>query len=266
MSYSVQQIGITGPSANIGGSSEYHIDTKFSNKLSIDQVRDRFDAIAKKYAELGRSIEFSNQGVAGSVYDLNATPEERSALLSRAASAHAPREGYLSFDYYAPTTGKSRFDASAEGAPIFVAGASGLKIEGGSGGGYGNYAAVIDENGNVISKSGHGDNRQTAFAGGVLGGGSGSSVAAGGGNVDVTDASGQTISTPQQEAVERVQQYKANTATDVVKGFDNDFESMKSDRLAKALAGAQVGIVQQRMDNGESFGGKMVETTRPKKK
>lgn len=86
------------------------------------------------------------------------------------------------------------------------------------------------------------------------------------GEVETTDASGQKISTPQQEAVERVQQYKANTATDVVKGFDNDFESMKSNRLAKALAGAQVNIVQQRMDNGESFGGKMVETTRPKKK
>ena len=257
MSYSVQQIGVTGPSANIGGSSEYHIDTKFSNKLSIDQIRDRFDAIAGKYKELGRTVEFSNQGVAGSVYDLNASPEERSALLQRAAGAHAPREGYLSFDYYAPTSGNNRFHKSAEGAPIFVAGAEGLKVEGGSGGGYGNYAAVIGSDGQVLSKSGHGDNRQSAFAGGVLGGGS---------NVDVTDASGHKISTPQQEAVERVQQYKANTAEDVVKDFGNDFGSMKSGRLGDALAGAQKNIVQQRMDNGESFGGKMVETTRPKKK
>ena len=264
MSYSVQQIGITGPSANIGGSSEYHIDTKFSNKLSIDQIRDRFDAIASKYKELGRSIEFSNQGVAGSVYDLNASPEERSALLQRAAGAHAPREGYLSFDYYAPTVGNNRFHKSAEGAPIFVAGAEGLKIEGGSGGGYGNYAAVIGADGQVLSKSGHGDNRQAAYGGGVFGGGA--SISGGGVNVDVADATGQTISTPQQEAVERVQQYKANTAEDVVKNFGNDFGSMKSNRLGDALAGAQQNIIQKRMDNGESFGGKMVETTRPKKK
>ena len=86
------------------------------------------------------------------------------------------------------------------------------------------------------------------------------------GEVDTTDATGQKISTPQQEAVERVQQYKANTAEDVVKGFGNDFGSMKSSRLGDALAGAQQNIIQKRMDNGQSFGGKMVETTRPKKK
>ena len=86
------------------------------------------------------------------------------------------------------------------------------------------------------------------------------------GEVETTDATGQTISTPQQEAVERVQQYKANTAEDVVKNFGNDFGSMKSSRLGDALAGAQQNIIQKRMDNGESFGGKMVETTRPKKK
>ena len=52
----------------------------------------------------------------------------------------------------------------------------------------------------------------------------------------------------------------------MVKEFGNDFGSMKSSRLGDALAGAQQNIVQQRMDSGESFGGKMVETTRPKKK
>lgn len=86
------------------------------------------------------------------------------------------------------------------------------------------------------------------------------------GEANTTDATGQPISTPQQEAVERVQQYKANTAEDVVKNFGNDFGSMKSSRLGDALAGAQQNIIQKRMDSGESFGGKMVETTRPKKK
>ena len=170
MGYSVQQIGITGPSANIGGSSPYHIDTKFSSSLPLTDVRDRFDALATKYQSDGRKIEFSNQGVAGSVYDLNASPEDRLDLLTRASQSHAPRKGWHSFDYYAPNTDKDRWHKSAEGAPIYVAGAKGLSIEGGSGGGYGNYAAVIGPDGNVISKSGHGDNRQSAFSGGSFGG------------------------------------------------------------------------------------------------
>ncbi len=44
------------------------------------------------------------------------------------------------------------------------------------------------------------------------------------------------------------------TATDVVRGFGNDFSSMKSDRLANALRGAQESIIQKRMDSGEDFG------------
>ena len=40
---------------------------------------------------------------------------------------------------------------------------------------------------------------------------------------------------------------------------------MKSSRLGNALAGAQESIVQNRMDNGVSFGGKMVEVEKPKK-
>ena len=100
----------------------------------------------------------------------------------------------------------------------------------------------------------------------LFGGNAGGNRATFAGFTPVTDATGHEVSTPQQEAVERVQQYKANTAEDVVKNFGNDFGSMKSSRLGDALAGAQQNIVQQRMDNGESFGGKMVETTRPKKK
>lgn len=75
--------------------------------------------------------------------------------------------------------------------------------------------------------------------------------------------SGQSQTTPQQEAVERVKQYKAFTAGDVVKNFGNDFDSMKSDRLGKALAGAQESIVQKRMDAGTNFGGQMIEVEKP---
>lgn len=44
------------------------------------------------------------------------------------------------------------------------------------------------------------------------------------------------------------------TAADVVAGFGNDFGSMKSSRLSDALRGAQVGIIQKRMDGGANFG------------
>ena len=44
-------------SANIGGSSEYHIDTKFGKSLPWEGIRDRFDALAGKYKEDGRNID-----------------------------------------------------------------------------------------------------------------------------------------------------------------------------------------------------------------
>ena len=164
MSYSTFEIGQTGPSARIGGSSEYHIDTKFSDTLSWEEIRDRFDVLANKYKESGRNIEFSNQGVAGEIYSLTSSPEERLDLLQRSGGAHAPSEGWHSFDYYAPTIGNDRWHSSAEGAPIYIVGQAGRKSEGGTGGGYGNYAYVLDENGNVVSKSGHGDNSNSIFS------------------------------------------------------------------------------------------------------
>ena len=53
----------------------------------------------------------------------------------------------------------------------------------------------------------------------------------------------------------------SRTAADVVDGFGNDFGSMKSSRLSDALRGAQVGIIQKRMDAGENFGFKSTVTT-----
>ena len=60
-------------------------------------------------------------------------------------------------------------------------------------------------------------------------------------------------------AKERAQEFKAFSAGDVVKGFGNDFGSMKSSALGDALRGAQESIIQKRMDKGANFGGKMVD-------
>ena len=159
MGYTLYDAGRTGPSAHIGGSSDYHIDSKFSTKLGEDEASRRFEAKVRKYKELGRSVEFSNQGVAGKVYDIDAPDEDRAALFRQAYGAHAPREGFYSLDYYAPTTGKTRFDKSAEGAPIFAVGAEDGRRETGTGGNYGYYSLLYDKDGNLTGKVGHGDDR-----------------------------------------------------------------------------------------------------------
>tara|TARA_R100000231_G_scaffold137887_2_gene115066 strand:- start:137 stop:946 length:810 start_codon:yes stop_codon:yes gene_type:complete len=170
MSFEVLEIGKTGPAGRIGDGTEYHIDTKFGKQLSFDEIRKRFDALARRYGLDGRSIEFSNAGVANQIYDLTKTPAERISLLQRAAAAHGSKyPDFHSFDYYAPNKGVNRWDKSAEGAPIYVVGAAGSKVQGGSGGGYGNYGFVLDKDGNVISKSGHGDNRLSQVSSTTLG-------------------------------------------------------------------------------------------------
>ena len=70
-------------------------------------------------------------------------------------------------------------------------------------------------------------------------------------------------SSSRSSAVERAKTFKQVplTAEDVVDGFGSDFDSMKSGRLAQALAGAQTDIVKKRMDAGEYFGTKQVEDT-----
>ena len=153
MSFEVLEIGKTGPAGRIGDGTEYHIDTKFGKQLSFDEIRKRFDALARRYGLDGRSIEFSNPGVANSIYDLTKTPAERVALLQRAAAAHnhSLHSNFHSFDYYAPNKGVNRWDKSAEGAPIYVVGAPGTRVQGGSGGGYGNFAYEFDEDGNVVA-------------------------------------------------------------------------------------------------------------------
>lgn len=166
MSYILYDAGRTGPSANIGGSSPYHIDSKFSTRLGEDEARRRFEAKVRKYRELGRNVEFSNQGVAGKVYNLDASEEERAALFRQAYGAHAPREGFYSLDYYAPKVGETRWDKSAEGAPIFAVGAADGRRETGTGGNYGYYSLLYDKDGNLTGKVGHGDDRYPG--GGVI--------------------------------------------------------------------------------------------------
>ena len=113
----------------------------------------------RKYGELGRSVEFSNSGVAGEVYDLNADDATRAELFRRATQAHAPRQGWYSLDYYAPNKGKDRWDKSAEGAPIFAVGGEGSRVETGTGGNYGFHSLVYSKDGQLLSKVGHGDDR-----------------------------------------------------------------------------------------------------------
>lgn len=159
MSYRLYESGITGPSANIGGSSDYHIDSKFSTKLGEEEARRRFEEKVKKYNSLGRVVEFSNEGVADEIYDMSLDDDKRADLFRRAYGAHAQRDGFYSLDYYAPKKGTNRWDKSAEGAPIFAVGAEGGRRETGTGGGYGYYSLLYDKDGNITGKVGHGDDR-----------------------------------------------------------------------------------------------------------
>lgn len=161
MAYTLYPSGRTGPSENIGGSSEYHIDSKFSTSLGSDEARRRFEAIVRKYKELGRDVEFSNSAVSDEIYDLDADEAVRRDLWNRATAAHdhSQHDGWYSLDYYAPLSGKGRWDKSAEGAPIFAVGGEGSRVETGTGGNYGFHSLVYNKDGDLISKVGHGDDR-----------------------------------------------------------------------------------------------------------
>jgi len=154
----------TGPRANIGGSSPNHIDTKFKANLSWEEIDKYFLQMAQAYAEQGRRIEFSNSAVSGQVYDPNANAADRIAMLQRAAAAHAPRNGWRSFDYYIPKDGDARSESansSSAGAEIMLPSTPGGRVNYGTAGDYGNFATLLDANGNVVMKTGHGDNRRS---------------------------------------------------------------------------------------------------------
>ena len=119
------------------------------------------DQLARGYAARGRKIEFSNSAVAGMVYDVNASPQQKAALLNKAfgAHSHSRHSKFDSLDYYIPSMGETRFGKSAEGAEILSPTVDGGSLEFHQGGGYGAFTVLLDKDGNVISKTGHGDIR-----------------------------------------------------------------------------------------------------------
>ena len=151
----------TGPRGSIGVGDEYHIDTKILKSLPMEQKIAMVDQLARGYAARGRKIEFSNSAVAGMVYDVNASPQQKAALLNKAfgAHSHSRHSKFDSLDYYIPSMGETRFGKSAEGAEILSPTVDGGSLEFHQGGGYGAFTVLLDKDGNVISKTGHGDIR-----------------------------------------------------------------------------------------------------------
>jgi hypothetical protein len=145
----------------MGAGTGYHIDSKYSSSLPWEDIVGRFDSKANLYAQQGRNIVFSNQGMDYAAYNPKAEMAAKVALLQKAAGAHAPREGFRSFDYFAPK-GTDVWDKSAEGAPIYLAVQDGRTPTISQAPDYGVYGAVTDQKGNVLGKSGHGD---TKYAG-----------------------------------------------------------------------------------------------------
>ena len=218
MAYLVQQSGVTGPEGRIGSGTGYHIDSKFSKTLPFDTgIVPRFDAIARRYGEDGRNIVFSNAGVHGLVYNPDATLEDKVSLLRRAAAAynHSQHSNYHSLDYYAPI-GTNLWDSSAEGAPIYVVGTGGRKIESGSGGGYGNFSAVIGDDNSVLMKSGHGDIQGFGLSPVSYFSGSPTILA----SVETPAPAVDTAETPAQTAVERALNYKEMSKADLNAEYD----------------------------------------------
>lgn len=178
----------TGASQYIGGSSDYHIDTKFKSSLSMEKKVQMMDQLAAGYAAQGRKIEFSNSAIANSIYDPNATYEEKAALLQKAFEAHnLPRGraidqgGFNSIDYYAPLAEENRFGKSVEGQDILIPTMGGTEVEYHQGGGYGAFVALTDENDEVLLKTGHGDIRGARS-----------------GQVQLSDVQDQMVGAPQQ--------------------------------------------------------------------
>lgn len=152
----------TGPSQNIGGSSAYHIDTKFRRTLTDEQKVGMMDAIASAYAAQGRRIEFSNEAVSGKVWELDLSYAEKAKLLKRAEAAHSHSvyADWTSIDYYVPLNGQDRSGPSTQGVEIILPKVPGTTVEYGRAGNYGNFVNILDSAGNPMLKTGHGDNRK----------------------------------------------------------------------------------------------------------
>lgn len=151
----------TGPAGRIGVGDEYHIDTKFHKGLSMSQIVGMMDELALGYRKRGREIEFSNDAVAGIIYNPDASTTEKQKLMQRvfAAHSHSMHADFHSIDYYVPRIGKGRWDKSAEGVNILTPTVRGGRVNYGTGGGWGASVTITDAEGNIISKTGHGDTR-----------------------------------------------------------------------------------------------------------
>ncbi len=219
MSFVTLEVGKTGPAGRIGVGTEYHIDSKYLRSTPWEDKVKAFDAKANRYSQDGRNIVFSNQGVHGTVYNPNASLEEKIDLLKRvdAAHSHSVHDDWNSFDYYAPI-GTDIWDKSAEGAPIYVAGPQGLSVKGNQGGGWGNSGIVIGADGNPLAKTGHGDTNFAVFGGGTLGG-------------DGATFDSTVVSTPgdRSKAKEKAQSYASMSKSQL----DSAYDAMRSD-TAKA--------------------------------
>lgn len=152
--------GFTGPSAKIGGSTDYHIDLKLLESLPVAERVKAVDAIAKQYQSIGREIEFSNAAVSGQRWNPALDLSDKVQLLNQAAAAHAHSKhpGWQSLDFYVPFKGKSRFEKGAvEDASIYLPAVPGGTVRRGSGGGYGYYSEALDPSGRTVFKIGHGN-------------------------------------------------------------------------------------------------------------
>jgi len=153
----------TGPSSYIGGSTAYHIDTKFHKSLGMGNMVSAMDKLANAYSSRGRKIEFSNAGVSGEVWDSRASSEQKRSLLQRAINAHSHStfmrsEGFLPFDYYNPKKNENRFGKSVEGSEILLPSFGGKIDVGSKYGGYGKSAEISSGN-RIVALTGHGDIR-----------------------------------------------------------------------------------------------------------
>ena len=160
MAYTPVRSGFTGPSAKIGGSSDYHIDLKLLQSFPVAERVKAVDSLAQQYRSIGREIEFSNAAVSGQRWDPTKDLSDKVDLLERAGAAHghSRHSGWQSLDFYVPFKDKSRFDKGAvEDASIFLPAVPGGKVRRGSGGGYGYYSESLDPSGQVVFRVGHGN-------------------------------------------------------------------------------------------------------------
>ena len=158
---------VTGPAGKIGRGTEYHIDSQFSSDLPMEDIVKMVDKMALAYNAMGREMEFSNNVMSDRIYDPNASLEEKSEFLMDAFKAHnLPRgrkldgkHGFYQMDYFVPEIGKGRGHESAERAPLLLPFLEDGSVRYERSGSYGASADLIDSEGKVRARVGHGDVR-----------------------------------------------------------------------------------------------------------